>query len=130
MSDYTLNVNIKWLAKEDLWITTKPLQYYTYVFWKRAHITVPKGFKFDWASVPRFLWSIYPPMSAKNANASCIHDYLFKTKQYSLWKTDLIFLEALEVAWMGFIRRYVMFYWLKLWSWYNWYIKPLLKWKQ
>ena len=127
MSNFTETAHIKWLPKKWKWVTTEELRFYTNVFDKRKTIIVPVWFEFDWASVPRFLWWLYPPAEPQTINAACIHDYLFKTKQFSLWKSDLIFLEALQVSGNRFLKRYVMFYGLKLWSWITWYIKPIIE---
>lgn len=40
-------------------------------------IVVPKGFITDFASVPRFLWSIIPPYG-KYTKAAVVHDFLYK----------------------------------------------------
>ena len=126
MSVFTENTSIEALKKENLWGTTEPLVFYTMIDDKREYITVPVWFKFDGASVPRFLWFLFPPAEPRSIDAACLHDYLFETRQYSLWKTDLIFLEALEALWMVAWRRYLMFLWLKMGSWLPWYIYPLI----
>jgi hypothetical protein len=36
---------------------------------------VPKGFVFDGASTPRFLWPIIPPYK-RTKKGACLHDYL------------------------------------------------------
>lgn len=60
-------------------------------------IDVPKGFKTDFASIPRILWSIIAP-TGKHTNASILHDYLY-TEGYKLGidrkRADLIFYEAM-----------------------------------
>lgn len=43
-------------------------------FHHRGHI-VPKGFRWDGASVPRPLWFVVPRLY-KTAKASCLHDFL------------------------------------------------------
>jgi hypothetical protein len=37
-------------------------------------VTIPRGFQSDGASVPRVLWSIYPPFG-KYLEAAVVHDY-------------------------------------------------------
>lgn len=39
--------------------------------------TAPTGFETDFASVPRFLWSIYPPDGPGYRKSAVIHDYLY-----------------------------------------------------
>lgn len=41
------------------------------------YIVVPKGYVFDWSSIPRFFWIIYPPNFTEAREASCIHDYIY-----------------------------------------------------
>lgn len=37
---------------------------------------IPKGFKSDGASIPRFFWSFFPPFRSEYLSACVIHDYL------------------------------------------------------
>jgi hypothetical protein len=48
---------------------------------KMYKITIPKGYEWDGATIPRFLWSIlgYYPMG-KMAEASLIHDWIYVNK--------------------------------------------------
>jgi hypothetical protein len=39
-------------------------------------ITIPAGFVTDFASIPRFLWSIYPP-TGRYQEAAVVHDWLY-----------------------------------------------------
>lgn len=41
-----------------------------------GNIVVPEGFITDFASIPRFLWSIYPP-TGRYQEAAVIHDWLY-----------------------------------------------------
>lgn len=41
-------------------------------------VTVPSGFETDLASVPRFLWSILPPIG-KYLEAAIAHDYMYRS---------------------------------------------------
>ena len=45
-------------------------------------ITIPAGFKTDLASVPKFLWSVFPPFG-EGVLAYIIHDYLYVEKPYT-----------------------------------------------
>jgi len=40
-------------------------------------ITIPKGFVTDYASVPRYLWWLYPPVGGYD-DAAVVHDYLYE----------------------------------------------------
>ena len=47
-------------------------------------ITVPAGFVTDLASVPRPVWSVYPP-DGPWAKAAIIHDFLYATRGTGRW---------------------------------------------
>jgi len=49
-------------------------------------IVVPPGFVTDLASVPRAVWSFYPP-DGPWAKAAIIHDFLYATKGTGEWHT-------------------------------------------
>jgi len=48
---------------------------------------IPKGFNTDFASVPKFLWSLFPPYDSKNHDimAFLIHDYMYWKGYYLSW---------------------------------------------
>jgi len=49
---------------------------------------VPKDFICDYASVPRVLWSLIPPMGNRYTRAAILHDYMYATHYvYVLDKT-------------------------------------------
>lgn len=43
-----------------------------------ALLTIPAGFQSDGASVPRFLWSLYPPFGELYEPATWLHDYCYQ----------------------------------------------------
>ena len=56
------------------------------------NITVKKGFIFDGASVPRFLWTfIGHPMTPPRVAAALVHDWLHKSQVVPKWLTDIIY---------------------------------------
>lgn len=46
---------------------------------KRDIITIPAGFKTDFASVPRIFWNIFPPVG-RHTKAAVVHDFLYREK--------------------------------------------------
>lgn len=56
------------------------------------YIEVPVGFTTDFASVPRFLWPIFPP-DGEYTQAAVMHDYLYRTHLRTRKEADFIFLE-------------------------------------
>ena len=51
-------------------------------------IVVPPGFVTDLASVPRFVWSFYPP-DGPWAKAAIIHDFLYFTRGTGEWHDEV-----------------------------------------
>ena len=75
----------------------------TYRTEARELCTVRMPFRFDFASVPRFLWWLYPPQGTKGnpyGIAALVHDWLLKHKKIggrsmSRKEADAIFLEIM-----------------------------------
>lgn len=83
-------------------------------------IVIPYGFITDFASVPRFLWSWFPPWEDK---ASVLHDYLYKKASgFSKLMADTIYLEAMRIqedpSWKCWAKYYAVRLFGK--SSYNW----------
>ena len=57
--------------------------------------TVPAGFEFDGASVPRFFWRVVSPGRPWGLRASCGHDDLYEKGIGSKKHADYLFREAL-----------------------------------
>lgn len=81
----------------------------------KKKIKVPKGFVTDFASVPRFLWSIIPPIG-RYTKAAVLHDYLYVNPKLVKNKkeADKIFLQAMRVLGVKKTRRYTMYYMVRL----------------
>ncbi len=69
---------------------------------------VPAGFQTDFASVPRLLWWFCPPAAGNHAEAAVLHDFLCVTSDDQP-HTDKIFLEAMRVNGVGWLKRTVMY---------------------
>lgn len=88
------------------WMLTKPLTY------KRDDlmITVPDGFCTDLASVPRLLWSIFPPYG-RYTEASVIHDYCYCSKyRITRKEADQLFYDIMVEQGVSKIQARLM-YW-------------------
>lgn len=104
--------SIKLTYKRQKWEVVE--EYAVLVFGQE--IIVPKGFKTDLASVPRLLWSVFPPFGQHN-NAAVVHDYLYKTKKISRVEADIIFLELMRLSRVGLIKRHLFFYAVRIFGW-------------
>lgn len=61
--------------KPDRWVLVEPLVFQTLI----GEITIPVGYVTDFASVPVFLWGIFPPIGRHN-RGSILHDYWYDNR--------------------------------------------------
>jgi hypothetical protein len=80
---------------------------------------VPAGFETDYASVPRPLWSIFPP-SGKYSRAAVLHDYLYRFSKLSRKRCDDIFLECMDALGVPYFKRYAMYWGVRMGGWAAW----------
>ena len=81
--------------------------------------TIPEGFVTDFASVPRCLWSIIPPMG-RYGKAALLHDYLYAVKTTSRAEADRIFLKAMFMMGTAKWKAYLMYAAVRLFGWVRW----------
>ena len=67
-------------------------------------VQVPSGFVTDFASVPRPLWWFIPTWG-KYGNAAVIHDFCYRDQSRGRKESDDIFLEAMIVLKVGWLKR-------------------------
>ena len=109
-----LKVNI---IKEDVFIlsedkTVESLGY---------RVTIKKGFDFDGASIPKWLWSIYgSPLNGNYVVASLIHDGLYASQKVSKSVSDKIFLDVMKQSNVGYIKRRSMYLAVKMFGGKDW----------
>jgi hypothetical protein len=82
-------------------------------------ITVPAGFIWDSASVPRIFWNIIPPWGSW-ASGALVHDYLYKHHPFERYKADAVFFGLMirdnVVRW----RAVTMWAAVRCFGWYAW----------
>lgn len=74
-------------------------------------ITVPAGYRTDFASVPRFFWRILPP-HGEYVPASVVHDWLCALRGETgidSKTTHKVFLEAMEILCVPAWKRWTMY---------------------
>ena len=76
-------------------------------------INVPRGYVTDLASVPRALWTIFPP-HGRYAKAAIVHDYLYSNAIGSKRWADQVFFEAMGVLGVPQWRKCVMYWAVRL----------------
>jgi len=69
------------------------------------YVTVPAGFVTDFASVPRVLWSLFPPIG-EYGKAAVVHDWLYHySSGFSKCVADAVFYEAMKALGVSWPRR-------------------------
>lgn len=96
----------------------KPL---TYICPDGTEITVPKGFKTDFASIPRIFRTLIPP-TGKWTNASICHDFLY-SEGYKLGisrkKADKIFYDAMIDSHVARITANIMWFCVRAFAYFH-----------
>ena len=96
------------------WIIGSPFIYYVGEYLESNDIViVPKGYSTDFASVPRFLWNIFPPWG-KYGKAAVVHDWLCDIKDRPSKEVHKIFLEAMAVLKVPRWKRNIMYFGVKM----------------
>lgn len=99
------------------WLLTKPLAYLDLDKEERpVSVVVPEGFVTDFASIPRPLWSLYPP-TGLYAPAAVVHDYLYRTKETSRGTADSIFLHAMTDLGVRRTARWTIYLAVRAFGW-------------
>jgi hypothetical protein len=83
-----------------------PLRYYSTLL--DREIEVPTGFVTDFASVPAVA-RVFISGHGKDRWAATVHDYLYSILAYDRKTADRVFLEAMEVSGVNFIKRRAMY---------------------
>jgi hypothetical protein len=101
---------------------------------RREEITIPAGFVTDLASIPRAVWSFYPP-DGPWVKAAVVHDFLYYTqgdgewygrkgvsrrRPYSRAESDGILWEAMADRGVGWWARFVIWAAVRIGGWIGW----------
>lgn len=92
-------------------ILDRPLDYKSDILGKI--LVIPVGFSSDGASVPRFMWSIYPPFGLY-LEAAVVHDWLCEHHIVDSKTAAKIFREAMKVCGVGKWKRNKMYWAVRL----------------
>lgn len=86
---------------------------------KEEGVIVPECFITDFASVPRALWAIFPPIGLYS-KAAVMHDYLYQNGEnfgYDRRFCDKMLLEAMRALDVFLLTRYCMYIGVRLFGW-------------
>lgn len=98
------------------WVVLSPV---TYRPRTGQSIMIPAGFVTDLASIPALLRPVFDRMDASRLPA-VLHDWLYCAQTTSRSDADSLFLEALERAGVGFVRRWAMYAGVRAGGWLYW----------
>lgn len=107
MSEFLDELDVRLINDElNLWVLDKNFRYKSDLL-GGAIITVPAGFRTNFASVPRipFAYLMFGGVANK---AAVIHDYLYSTVKLNRAKCDAILREASKVSGVSWFRRNAM----------------------
>lgn len=82
-------------------------------------VKVPVGFKTDFASIPRVLWRVMPPVDIHRM-AAIVHDWLYSQQVVTRKTADLIFEEAMGVLGVPWWKRKLMYWGVRSGGWVAW----------
>lgn len=74
----------------------------------RVAVFIPKGFRLDFASVPRPLWAIFPRVG-RYTRAALVHDRLYHQARGSRALADSVFLAIMEADKVPAWQRWAMY---------------------
>ena len=83
-------------------------------------IVVKKGFRTDFASIPRPMRIIFDRVGT-HSKAALVHDFLYAEQKYRRKYCDDIFFEAMEVYNVNIIKKWIFYIFVRLFGWYGWY---------
>lgn len=86
----------------------------------KISIVIPKGWRTDFASTPRLLWWLIPPMG-KYSRAVVFHDWAYsRHSNVSRFLADALFRELCMQLGVPFYERILMFYAVRAFGWRHW----------
>jgi len=82
-------------------------------------VVVEAGFRTDFASIPIGVRNIFNNID-DTIKAALLHDKLYSTKIYSRKKTDDIFLEAMTVCNVNFLKKMIFYWSVRVFGYWSW----------
>ena len=119
MSEFTKMLVVSPLADGKAWFLQEEFSYDVGEEGSGNTVMVPRWFITDFASVPRPLWAVFPRWGLYG-NAAVIHDFLYYDQSRNRKEADNIFLEAMEVLEVGWLKRTAMYWAVRSFGWIAW----------
>lgn len=80
---------------------------------------IPAGIEFDYASIPRFLWSLFLPYDPQYAAATLLHDTSYQGILWPREVCDKLFLSGMIATDVPKLKRNTMYAGVRAGGWYN-----------
>jgi hypothetical protein len=109
------------------WKITAPFTYHIGAPDGVESVQIPIGFVTDFASVPKVLWNLLPPVGTYG-KAAVIHDWLYQDRVIdgpclrvcTRAEADAILFEAMTVLAVGFLTRWTIYLGVRVGGWVPW----------
>ena len=112
----------RYLPGGRLFVLAEPICYEVGGLGSGEPIDVPKGFVTDFASIPRIFLPIIGQEHGRRA--AIVHDWLYATDglngKYTRQQCDQIFLEALGILDVSWVKRHLMYLAVRAGGWLPW----------
>lgn len=121
MSSFTEPLTVTKLTG-DRWKVSRGFRYYVGAENSSDYIDVPDGFETDFASVPWGFRNLFPK-DGPWTQAAVLHDWLYNTRGVNgrtRKECDGIFLEAMKVLNVAWIKRETMYRAVRSFGWIYW----------
>jgi hypothetical protein len=82
-------------------------------------VEVPAGFETDFASIPKFIWSVLP-QHGRYDRAAVVHDFLYRTGGVQRGQADDVFREAMIVCKVVDREQRIIYWGVRLGGWLPW----------
>jgi hypothetical protein len=122
MSQFTSPLIVKFIGNNK-WENYKAFEYHVGMYPSDEIIITPKGFKTNFASVPRIFWGLISPVD-NHAKASILHDYCYSIGYVSRKHSDEIFKESMKVLKVNPIKIFLMYWAVRLFGKFAWCSRP------
>lgn len=131
MSSFTTPLRVERLNGQRRWRVLEPFVYKIGELDSDSYVLVPARFETDFASIPRGLWNLFPPIGGRYDKAAVVHDYLYQDGfvvalalevddqgyvdehechlDVTRRQADKIFLEAMQVLGVGWPARWTIY---------------------
>jgi len=102
----------------DFWYLTHP---FTYRTGTGERITVPRGTRTDFASIPRPLWSLVGSPVGHYTQAAVLHDALYQTGATTRRRADALLYEAMGCLDVRPTQRWAIWAGVRIGGWLAWW---------